>query len=128
MEEQGKKQRRKFDKQFKEDAVGLVTHNGRRVTVALDLGINANVLHRWKREMFADGDHAFPGKGKLKPDEELRQQHNDERPIRWQRIFLQQKFVADRPNQLWSSDLLAIGLVPLRGRVVHVIPQLIRCR
>lgn len=90
MEERGKKQRRKFDKQFKEDAVRLVTHGGRRVTeLARDLGINANVLHRWKCEVLADGDHAFPGKGQLKPDdEELRQLKKQLRDVREERDIL----------------------------------------
>jgi transposase len=41
--------------------------------VARDLGIHENLLWKWKQNYLADGDSAFPGKGKLKPeDEELR--------------------------------------------------------
>ena len=69
-----KKERKQYDKEFKVNAVKLTIEEGRNVrSVARDLGIDANTLYQWKRENREDGDHAFPGKGKLKPeDEELR--------------------------------------------------------
>jgi transposase len=43
--------RRKYDKQFKDEAVRLVTEGGRQVTdVARSLGIHENLLHTWKRK------------------------------------------------------------------------------
>jgi hypothetical protein len=33
--------------------------------VARELGINANQLHRWKRQLAEDGEIAFPEKGRL---------------------------------------------------------------
>lgn len=67
--------RRSYDKQFKIDAVRLVTENGRRATeVARDLGIHVNLIYLWKKQLGEDPQDAFPGHGKLKPaDEELRQ-------------------------------------------------------
>jgi len=38
--------------------------------VARDLGINSNMLSRWKKELCEDPIHAFPGQGHLKPEEE----------------------------------------------------------
>lgn len=66
-------QRRKYDAQFKMEAVRLVL-NGKSIRqAASDLGINANVLARWRREYLADNQNAYPGKGHLKPeDEEMR--------------------------------------------------------
>ncbi len=65
--------RRKYDKQFKEEAVRLVTEGGRQVTeVARSLGIHENLLHTWKRKHKEDPAGSFPGKGHLKPREELR--------------------------------------------------------
>ena len=66
--------RRKHDKQFKEEAVRLVTEGGRQVTeVARSLGIHENLLRTWKRKYKEDPAGSFPGKGHLKPqDEELR--------------------------------------------------------
>jgi transposase len=66
--------RRKFDGEFKREAVRLVTTGGRKASeVARNLGISPNLLHRWKQQLVADPAQAFPGKGHLKPeDEELR--------------------------------------------------------
>jgi transposase len=65
------RQRRKYDRQYKMDAVNLVVNGGRSVSeAARELGINPNVLHRWKRQLTEDGAQAFPGKGKLSPQEE----------------------------------------------------------
>jgi len=63
--------RRKYDREFKEGAVRLVVDGGKSVrSVARDLGIHENMLHRWKAEYLEDREHAFPGKGHLKPHEE----------------------------------------------------------
>lgn len=63
--------RRKFDREFKEDAISLIVDGGRPVRdVARDLGIHENMLHRWKQEYLQDKEHSFPGKGHMKPHEE----------------------------------------------------------
>jgi transposase len=65
------KGRRKFDREFKEGAVRLIVDGGRTVrSVARDLGIHESVLQRWKKEYLEDREHAFPGKGHMKPHEE----------------------------------------------------------
>ncbi len=63
--------RRKYARAFKYEAVKLVVEGGRSVAaVARNLGVNENLLHRWKRQYLEDTEHAFPGKGRLKPPEE----------------------------------------------------------
>ena len=63
--------RRKFDREFKEDAIRLILDGGRSVReVARDLGIHENMLSRWKKEYLQDKEHSFPGKGHMKPHEE----------------------------------------------------------
>jgi len=66
--------RRRFDGEFKIEAVKLVTERGTPVAeVARNLGIHENLLHKWKKQYLDDTDEAFPGKGRLKPqDEEMR--------------------------------------------------------
>ena len=65
------KRRKSYERQFKIDAVSLVVNGGRSVAgVARDLGIEVNVLHRWKRELSREQSEAFPGKGRLGPQEE----------------------------------------------------------
>jgi transposase len=56
--------RRKYSKEFKEEAVSLVTVQGLSIAQAgRDLGINSNILHRWKQEMEQHAERAFPGNG-----------------------------------------------------------------
>lgn len=56
--------RRQFTKEFKQEAVRLVSEQGLSVAQASrDLGVSANVLHRWKKESEEHGKKAFPGHG-----------------------------------------------------------------
>jgi transposase len=65
------KRRKKYDRQFKIDAVSMVINGDRTVVeVARDLGIKADSLYRWKREFSREKTEAFPGKGRLGPQEE----------------------------------------------------------
>jgi transposase len=64
------KKRKVYDKQFKVDAVTLVTTRGRKVRdVARELGIDPNTLYGWKRELEATESDAFPGKENLTEQE-----------------------------------------------------------
>jgi len=67
--------RRIFTKEFKEEAVALARTSDRSQTdIANSLGIDINMLSRWKREAekaVLDGNiKAFPGRGNAR-DEEL---------------------------------------------------------
>lgn len=62
--------RRIFSREFKVEAVRLVTERGVSITqAAQDLGIGGNMLGRWVREAKADQRQAFPGRGQMKPDD-----------------------------------------------------------
>jgi transposase len=66
-----KRERKVYDRQFKIDAVSLVTKGGRKVgEVAEELGIDVNTLYHWKKELLKEGEEAFPGKGNLTAQEE----------------------------------------------------------
>jgi len=61
--------RRKFDSQFKHDALRMIQESNRRISdIAKDLGIRPELLYRWKNEQATDPEHAFPGKGNMKPE------------------------------------------------------------
>jgi transposase len=63
--------RRKFNKEFKEEAVRLTMEGDRTlVSVARSLGIHENLLYKWKRQYEEDPEGIFPGKGRLKPQDE----------------------------------------------------------
>ena len=71
MEENGKS-RRKFDHEFKTQAVKLLEDSHRPMAeVAQSLGVGVYNLSRWKRELARDGKEAFPGMGRLKPTDEV---------------------------------------------------------
>lgn len=61
---------RHFTREFKRDAVQLVTEKGMSVgKAARELDIHPNLLHLWRRKFLKEGDKAFVGKGCIKPEE-----------------------------------------------------------
>lgn len=66
-----KEKRRRYDKEFKISAVKMILEEGMNTAqVSRDLGVNENSLYKWKREYVSDQQNAFPGKGRMKPEEE----------------------------------------------------------
>jgi len=61
--------RRKFTREFKEEAVRRLGLGVPVVEVAKACEVNANVLHRWRREIQALGVKAFAGNGQRRADE-----------------------------------------------------------
>jgi len=65
------KKRRTFSREFKLEAVRLVRDRGVSVAqAARDLDVHENVLRNWVKDLEADAQVAFPGRGKLKPEQE----------------------------------------------------------
>ena len=63
--------RRRYDREFKVEAVRLSHEPGRTVAgVARDLGISVNTLHLWRKQLSESGDDAFPGKGRQSGEQE----------------------------------------------------------
>lgn len=67
--------RSKYTAEFKLRAVKMITDQKLSVAeAARRLGVNANVLHEWRKAHRERGDAAFPGHGNPSPtDDELRQ-------------------------------------------------------
>jgi transposase-like protein len=56
--------RRSYDAEFKRNAVMLTDEPGRTVSdVAESLGVRADLIYRWRRELGNQNHLAFPGKG-----------------------------------------------------------------
>ncbi len=69
-----KTKRRNYSAQFKREAVELASAPDQTVNgVAANLGINPNMIHRWRREMDEHGRHAFVGQGVARDEEVLAQ-------------------------------------------------------
>jgi transposase len=62
--------RRSFTPEFKLEAVNLVRERGMTVAqAARDLGLHENVLRKWVKDAKAHGPQAFPGQGRMRPDD-----------------------------------------------------------
>ena len=85
-----KRGRGSYTREFKEDAGRLVTDKGIPVAqAAMDLGIHENTIYKWIRQYKADPSGAFPGKGRLKPqDEEMRRLQRENEVLREEREIL----------------------------------------
>ena len=80
--------RRKFDKQFKIDAVNLLLSSGKKICeIADDLGIHQALLSRWKRELDDTTKKAFTGQGNPR-DEELARLKKEVAELRMERDIL----------------------------------------
>ena len=63
--------RRKFSREFKLEAVRMVTEGGHSLAqVARDLDIRPDMLRRWRRQFEEDPEQAFPGVGQRRAREE----------------------------------------------------------
>ena len=84
------KKRKYYSKQFKIDAVKLVTEQGYKVSeAARNLGIHHSSLRGWKKQLETDGNQAFPGKGHMTPEkEELYRLRKENKRLRMEREIL----------------------------------------
>ena len=82
--------RKHYSKQFKIDAVKLVTEQSFNVSeAARNLGIHHSSLRRWKRHLESDGNQAFPGKGNLSAEkDELNRLRKENKRLRMERDIL----------------------------------------
>jgi transposase len=84
------KKRRDYTREFKIEAVHLWQTSGKSATqIEYDLGIGKGCLYRWKRELAKEGENAFPGRGRLAPDQEqIRQLERENKTLRQERDIL----------------------------------------
>lgn len=65
--------RKRYSPEYKREVVELVRRSKTSSRqVALEVGINPNMLTRWVREAEAEGDKAFPGGGTPRDEEVAR--------------------------------------------------------
>jgi len=81
--------RRKHSKDFKLEAVKLITEEGYTIAeAARSLGLNENMLGRWKRQL-AHSEHAFPGNGNQNgPEAEIKRLREENRRLKMEREIL----------------------------------------
>ena len=84
------KPRRTFTREFKVEAVKLVTEQGCSFAeAAANLGIAEILLRNWKKNLDTQGDQAFPGKGNLPAlEEENRRLRAENKRLQMERDIL----------------------------------------
>ena len=65
------KTRRTYTDGFKREAIQLLETSGKTARqLEQELGIGKTCLSRWKRELEGKGEQAFPGQGRVPPEQE----------------------------------------------------------
>ena len=87
--------RRKYTKEFKIDAISLVTEQKYTCAeAAMSLSINPNILSRWIRELTEKDGSAFRGNGKLTTEQaEIRQLREEVRRLTMEKEILKKATV-----------------------------------
>ena len=84
------RQRRKYTREFKVEAVKLITEQGYSVAeAARSLDVGETLLRSWKQALEKGPDQAFPGNGKLPAiEQELRQLRAENKRLQMERDIL----------------------------------------
>jgi transposase len=83
-------QRRTFSREFKQEAVALVLDHGYSYAAAgRSLGINSNLVSRWKRQLEDDAAEAFSGQGKRTAEQQrIHELETENRRLRMEKEIL----------------------------------------
>ncbi len=82
-----KRKRRKYTKEFKEEAVKLVSEQGYSYAEAgRNLGVNPNLLSRWKREI--EGEEVAPPGSSAALQAELKRLRKENKQLKLEREIL----------------------------------------
>jgi transposase len=94
--------RKVYSAEFTQEAVRLITEQRYGVAeTARHLGINVNMLRRWKQKYTANAHTAFPGNGRLTAEQEaLRQLRDEVKRLRMARDMLKKalRFFVNEPR------------------------------
>lgn len=87
--------RRRYTKEFKLDAISLVTEQGYSCPeAAKSLSLNSSILSRWIRELADKDNLAFRGNGKLTAEQtEIRQLREEVRRLKMEKEILKKATV-----------------------------------
>jgi transposase len=81
--------RRRFTREFKLEVVRQLASGRRQADVARELGVDAQVIRRWKDQVKIDAATAFPGNGRrARKEEELQRLRREVTQLRAERDFL----------------------------------------
>jgi len=95
------KTRRTYSDEFKREAIQLLETSGKSARqLDRELGIGFSCLARWKRELAAQGDDAFPGQGRMNSEQDqIRQLQRQVEILRQERDILKKAVaIFSHPN------------------------------
>jgi transposase len=81
---------KQYSREFKKEAIRLLETSGKSAAqLERELGIGKGNLSRWKRQSDKEGEDAFPGHGRLTPEQErLRRLERENEILRQERDIL----------------------------------------
>jgi len=84
------KEKKKYSKEFKLDAISLVKDQGyTRIEAAKSLGIDRQLIGRWIKEEETEGEESFRGQGKLSPEQlEIRRLKEENKRLKMEKEIL----------------------------------------
>ena len=84
-----KSTRRRFTREFKLEVVRQLASGRRQADVARELGVDAQVIRRWRDQVKVDPATAFPGNGhRARQEDELQRLRREVAQLRAERDFL----------------------------------------
>ena len=89
-------ERRKFTREFKQEAVRLIKERGVSYAQASqDLAVHQSQLRSWVKMLADDPQHAFPGQGQMKPEQlEITRLRREVNKLKAERDILKKGFVS----------------------------------
>ena len=106
------KTRRIYTREFKLEAVHLLETSGKSAAqIERDLDIGTGCLGRWKRELASEGEGAFPGHGRLAPEQDrIRQLERENKILRQERDILKRsrRCFASSPSSRTQANEIPI--------------------
>lgn len=94
--------RKQYGREFKQEAVRLLETSGKPAwRLERELGIGRGNLSRWRKQLAAHGEDAFPGHGRLMPEQErLRRLERENEILRQERDILKKAVaIFSRPSR-----------------------------
>jgi len=96
------KTRKRYSREFKLEALQLLESSGKsKSRIERDLGLGKGILSRWQKELATEGQHAFPGHGRLTPEQgRIRELERENTILRQERDILKKAVsIFSRPNR-----------------------------
>jgi len=96
------KERRTYTQEFKREVLQLLETSGKSANaLEQELGIGKGCIRRWKKELKDNSKGAFPGHGRLAPEQErLRQLERELKIVRQERDILKKAVaIFSRPSR-----------------------------